>query len=131
VLSVASASGEQPARRFGLLGVRQRQCGNHRQCSGEVFARSARAARVRRVGATLNATKRRAAKTSTKKVKKPDPRSLRAAHFVIVFTTLPQSLLAARDVRQLYRYRWQIELVFKRLKQLLKLGRLLPVVAHR
>jgi hypothetical protein len=65
---------------------------------------------------------RRAAKT--KKGRKPDPRSLEAAHFVMVFTTLPETLLAAGDVLELYRYRWQIELAFKRLKQLLKLGRL-------
>jgi len=67
---------------------------------------------------------RRVAKTSTKKGKKSDPRSLEAAHFVMVFTTLPEALLAAGDVLELYRYRWQIELAFKRLKQLLKLGRL-------
>jgi hypothetical protein len=67
---------------------------------------------------------RRVAKMSTKKSKKPDPRSLEAAHFVMVFTTLPAAMLAARDVLELYRFRWQIELAFKRLKQLLKLGRL-------
>lgn len=67
---------------------------------------------------------RRAAKTSIKKRKKPDPRSLEAAHFVMSFTTLPAPLLAAVDVLELYRFRWQIELAFKRLKQLLKLGRL-------
>lgn len=67
---------------------------------------------------------RRAAKASTKKGKKPDARSLEAAHFVMVFTTLPSALLAAVDVLELYRFRWQIELAFKRLKQLLKLGRL-------
>lgn len=67
---------------------------------------------------------RRAAKTSKKKGKKPDPRALQAAHFVMLFTTLSQKQLAAEDVLELYRYRWQIELAFKRLKQLLKLGRL-------
>jgi hypothetical protein len=67
---------------------------------------------------------RRAAKISTKKNKKPDPRSLEAAHFVMVFTTLPSAVLAGVDVLELYRFRWQIELAFKRLKQLLKLGRL-------
>jgi hypothetical protein len=46
---------------------------------------------------------RRAAKTSTKKGKKPDSRSRRAAHFVMVFTTLPQTLLAAGDVLELHR----------------------------
>ncbi|HTP30513.1 MAG TPA: transposase [Anaeromyxobacteraceae bacterium] len=63
-------------------------------------------------------------KTSIKKSKKPDPRSLEAAHFVMIFTTLPAATLAAADVLELYRFRWQIELAFKRLKQLLKLGHL-------
>jgi hypothetical protein len=67
---------------------------------------------------------RRAAKTATKKGKVPDPRSLQAAHFVMVFTTLSTEILAPADVLELYRFRWQIELAFKRLKQLLKLGRL-------
>jgi len=67
---------------------------------------------------------RRAATTSTKKSKQPDPRSLEAAHFVMIFTTLPAALLTAAAVLELYRFRWQIELAFKRLKQLLKLGRL-------
>ena len=38
--------------------------------------------------------------------------------------TLPARLLGASGVLELYRYRWQIELAFKRLKQLLKLGHL-------
>lgn len=67
---------------------------------------------------------RKAAKESNRKGKKPDPRSLQAAHFVMIFTTLPDALLAPADVLELYRYRWQIELAFKRLKQLLRLGRL-------
>ena len=67
---------------------------------------------------------RRASKKAAKKGKRVDPRSLQAAHFVMVFTTLPQKLLSAANVMELYRYRWQIELAFKRLKQLLRLGRL-------
>jgi hypothetical protein len=67
---------------------------------------------------------RRALNASKKKSKRPDPRSLEASHFVMLFTTMPAELLVAADVLALYRYRWQIELAFKRLKQLLKLGRL-------
>jgi hypothetical protein len=67
---------------------------------------------------------RRAAHSARKKSRKPDPRSLEAAHLVMVFTTLPPALLRHRQVLELYRFRWQIELAFKRLKQLLKLGRL-------
>lgn len=67
---------------------------------------------------------RKAARASAKKGKQADRRSLQAAHFIMVFTTLPEPQLAAPDVLELYRFRWQIELAFKRLKQLLKLGRL-------
>lgn len=67
---------------------------------------------------------RRVAKISSKKSKKVDPRTLEAAHFVMLFTTLPADILSAADVLELYRYRWQVELAFKRMKQLLKLGRL-------
>lgn len=67
---------------------------------------------------------RRVRKDSARKGRRVDPRSLEAAHFVMVFTTLPERLLSAAEVIELYRYRWQIELAFKRLKQLLKLGRL-------
>jgi hypothetical protein len=67
---------------------------------------------------------RRVAKCARRKGRQLDPRTLQAAHFVMIFTTLPATLLGARGVLELYRYRWQIELAFKRLKQLLKLGHL-------
>ncbi len=41
---------------------------------------------------------------------------------MIVLTTLPDVQPAA--ILELYRYRWQIELAFKRLKSLLQLGHL-------
>lgn len=63
-------------------------------------------------------------RAAAKKQRRPDPRSLLAAQFVMIFTTVPVELLSARDVLELYRHRWQIELAFKRLKQLLKLGHL-------
>lgn len=67
---------------------------------------------------------RRAARRAAKQQKRLDPRSLEAAHYVLLFTTLPPQLLGAAAVLQLYRFRWQIELAFKRHKQILKLGRL-------
>lgn len=80
---------------------------------------------VTRLPAPLAAkAERRAARVATKNHRVPDPRSLEATHFVMVFTTLPATRLAAADVLELYRFRWQIELAFKRLKQLLKLSRL-------
>jgi Transposase DDE domain len=66
----------------------------------------------------------RITKSASKKGRQLNPRTLQAAHFVMIFTTLPATLLGASGVLDLYRYRWQIELAFKRLKQLLKLGHL-------
>lgn len=51
------------------------------------------------------------------------PRTLLAADYVLVFTTVADALSAA-EVLDLYRARWQIELVFKRLKSLAGLGHL-------
>ena len=45
-----------------------------------------------------------------------DPRTLEAAGFTFVLTNLPAEVLPAADVLELYRFRWQIELAFKRLK---------------
>ncbi|MCE5215448.1 IS4 family transposase [bacterium] len=61
---------------------------------------------------------------ATRKGRKPDARSLRAAHFICLFVTLPQEQLAAAQAFELYRLRWQIEIVFKRLKGLLHLDHL-------
>ena len=38
-----------------------------------------------------------------RKRKKLDPRTLEAAHFIVIFTTLPADILAAEDVLELYR----------------------------
>lgn len=69
-------------------------------------------------------SERRVRREGRRKGAQLDPRSLQAAHFLMVFTTLPKKMLRGRGVLELYRCRWQIELTFKRLKQLLKLGRL-------
>jgi hypothetical protein len=54
----------------------------------------------------------------------PDPRSVALAEYVLVVTSLPSEAWPGARVLQLYRYRWQVELVFKRLKSLLGLGHL-------
>jgi hypothetical protein len=53
--------------------------------------------------------------------KKVDPRSLQAAGFVMLLTSLPHAH-TAEAILDLYRLRWQIELLFKRFKSLLGLG---------
>ena len=53
-----------------------------------------------------------------------NPQTLQYAKFVVVFTTFPEAEFSAREVLQWYRLRWQIELVFKRFKQIAALGHL-------
>ena len=52
------------------------------------------------------------------------PETREYAHYVMVFTTLPGAEMDAAEVLEYYRFRWQIELVFKRLKSLLAVGHL-------
>jgi hypothetical protein len=59
-----------------------------------------------------------------RKKKRPDQRSLLAAGFVMVVSNLPELTWGAANILELYRFRWQIELVFKRLKSLLKFDQL-------
>jgi len=55
---------------------------------------------------------------------KTKPETLLYACYVMVFTTVPASRLTTQEVLEWYRVRWQIELVFKRLKTLAELGAL-------
>jgi hypothetical protein len=59
-----------------------------------------------------------------KKQRTVDQRSIEAARYVMLFTTIPEAQLDGEAVADLYRFRWQIEVAFKRLKQLLRIGRL-------
>ncbi len=52
------------------------------------------------------------------------PETLEYAEYVIVFTTVTRHQLKAQDILTLYRGRWQIELVFKRLKSIIAVGHL-------
>jgi hypothetical protein len=55
---------------------------------------------------------------------KIDPRSLEAAQYVMLVTSLPADGFPACDVLAIYRFRWQIELAFKRMKSLAGLDEL-------
>jgi len=63
-------------------------------------------------------------KEAKKRGKKPDPRSLKAARYILLLTSLPAETFPAADVLALYRLRWQIELSFKRFKSLAGLDQL-------
>jgi hypothetical protein len=63
-------------------------------------------------------------RAASKKGRAPQPKSLEAAGYVLLWTTLPAKHFAPGVVLEWYRFRWQVELAFKRYKQLLRLGRL-------
>lgn len=52
------------------------------------------------------------------------PETLIYAQYVMVLTTFPEENFPARVILEWYRFRWQIELVFKRFKQIAQLGHL-------
>lgn len=59
-------------------------------------------------------------KQRKKKGKKPTEDSLKACEYIILFTTLGPEVPAS-DVLEIYRFRWQVEITFKRMKSLIHL----------
>jgi hypothetical protein len=68
---------------------------------------------------------KRLLKDAKKRGRQPDPRSLEAAKYILLLTSLPANAFAPADILAIYRFRWQIELAFKRFKSLAGLD-LLP-----
>jgi len=62
-------------------------------------------------------------RTASKHQDTLDPRSLIAAGFVVLVTSLPAEI-PADEIATVYRLRWQVELAFKRLKSLIQIDRL-------
>ena len=56
------------------------------------------------------AEQKRLLKDAKKRGKQPDPRSLEAAKYILLLTSLPVEMFSAAEVLALYRFRWQIEL---------------------
>jgi len=68
--------------------------------------------------------RRRVRKQANRKGRTPDKRTLEAAGYVFMVTNLSSLSWTATQVLQLYRLRWQVELIFKRLKSILELDQL-------
>jgi hypothetical protein len=64
------------------------------------------------------AEQKRLLKDAKKRGKQPDPRSLEAAKYILLLTSLPAATFPPADILAIYRFRWQIELAFKRFKSL-------------
>jgi hypothetical protein len=84
----------------------------------------ARLVAVRKSEAAAEASRAKVLRERAKKGRAVDPRTLETAGYVFVLTSLPAEVLSASQVLETYRFRWQVELAFKRLKSLLYLGHL-------
>jgi hypothetical protein len=78
----------------------------------------------RKTPEATEATRLALRRAAARRGKALDPRSLIAAEFMILATSLPKSGYSAKAVLAAYRLRWQIELAFKRLKSLLHIDQL-------
>jgi hypothetical protein len=87
---------------------------------GQGSAFAGRLCAVRKGDCAIQQAHRRLQRKASKKQMITRPGTLEFAKYVIVFTT--RSSGSTADVLRSYRMRWQIELVFKRLKSLAQLG---------
>lgn len=78
---------------------------------------------VKKDAASSLKARARATRESQRNGTELQPRTLLAADYVLIFTTVAHEI-GANEVLDLYRARWQIELVFKQLKSLAGLGHL-------
>lgn len=79
---------------------------------------------IRKTEEAIRQAHRKLKRRASKKNEKLKAQTLVYAEYVIVFTTFPEKHFSPRAVLDWYRVRWQIELVFKRFKQIAKLGHL-------
>jgi hypothetical protein len=79
---------------------------------------------IRKSEAAAAQARRRIQRRAQQGGSNPKSETLQYAAYVMVFTTVSASHLSTAEVLEWYRVRWQIELVFKRLKTLAELGSL-------
>jgi hypothetical protein len=76
---------------------------------------------ARRPGSAAEAARRAVRKQARKSGYTPSRKTLDAAEWFILVTSLPATSYSTEDVLDLYGLRWRIELAFKRLKSLIEL----------
>jgi hypothetical protein len=85
---------------------------------------AARVCAVKRSRAATELARRAVLRTASRKGKRLQADTLKACAYVFVLTTVPSHHLRAESILEVYRGRWQVELVFKRLKTILRLSHL-------
>jgi len=85
---------------------------------------SLRLVAIRKSTHATEKTKRELRREARKKGRTLKRETMRAAGYIVVVTDIPSEELSCIQVLELYRLRWQIELMFKRLKSILGFDRL-------
>lgn len=79
---------------------------------------------VRKTEAAAAQSRQAVMRERSRKGRSVDPRTLESAGYFFLLTSVTDDSLPAKQILELYRFRWQIELAFKRLKSLLSLDQL-------
>lgn len=79
---------------------------------------------IKRSRAAKRQELRRRQRAANSRDRKLSPQARELAGYLLLWTSVPAKLLNRRQVLRYYRLRWQIELVFKRMKSILGLGQL-------
>lgn len=85
---------------------------------------SARLCAVRKSQTAIALAHKKLRRYASKHGTQLQPETLIYAQYVVVLTTFPREEFPLEQVLEQYRFRWQIELVFKRFKQIAQLGHL-------
>jgi hypothetical protein len=79
---------------------------------------------VRKSAAAMALAEKKLRRKARREGRQLQPESLIYAQYVMVLSTFPRASYNTQRVLEAYRLRWQVELVFKRLKQIAQLGHL-------
>jgi hypothetical protein len=85
---------------------------------------AARLCVIRKTQAAIALAHKKLRRKASKQGSQLQPETLIYAQYVMVLTTFPEPEFPATAVLEWYRFRWQVELVFKRLKQIAQFGHL-------
>ena len=88
---------------------------------GEIFP--IRVCVLRKTKSAADKSIKKAQRDASKKQHEIRPETLEFCKYIVIGTSLPKTI-RAELVLELYRYRWQVEIAFKRLKSLMLLGHL-------
>jgi hypothetical protein len=110
-----------PVKEFGRLP--KRGCKEWQLCFEQEGQRyTGRLCAIRKGAVATARAQKKMRAVARKKKKRIDERALKLAAYIAVFTTASSKILSTKQVLELYRVRWQIELRFKHLKSLWGLG---------